>query len=152
MGQAPGGEITTHTGVDSRAAIDFAVPVNSPVVAARDGQVIDVTDTFTRGGQDPVLLDKANVITVMHADGSMAESYVHLAPHSAHVEVGEHVTAGQLITYSNTGYSSGPHLHFAVTKATVRKNGVVANESLNHVLCIQTAAAISGNSEYGAGR
>jgi len=130
VGQAPGGEITTHTGVDSRYAIDFAVPVNSPVVAARDGQVIDVTDTFTRGGEDPVLLDKANVITVMHADGSMA-SYVHLAPHSAHVQVGEHVTAGQLIAYSgNTGYSSGPHLHFAVTKATVRKNGVVANESI----------------------
>jgi len=130
VGQAPGGEITTHTGVDSQYAIDFTVPANSPVVAARDGQVIDVTDTFTRGAEDPVLLDKANVITVMHGDGSMA-SYVHLAPHSAHVKMGDRVAAGQLLAYSgNTGYSSGPHLHFAVTKATVRKNGIVANESL----------------------
>ncbi len=130
IGQAPGGEITTHTGVDSQYAIDFTVPANSPVVAARDGLVIDVTDTFTRGGEDPVLLDKANVITVMHADGSMA-SYVHLAPRSARVQMGDHVAAGQMLAYSgNTGYSSGPHLHFAVTKATVRKNGIVANESL----------------------
>lgn len=130
VGQAPGGEITTHIGADSEYAIDFTVPVNSPVVAARDGVVIDVTDSYTRGGEDPALLDKANVITVLHVDGSMA-SYVHLAPHSARVTVGDQVTAGQLLANSgNTGYSSGPHLHFAVTRATVRKNGIVANESL----------------------
>lgn len=130
VGQAPGGEITTHTGADSENAIDFTVPVNTPVVAARDGVVIDVTDSYTRGGEDPALLDKANVVTVLHGDGSMA-SYVHLAPHSAQVTIGDQVTAGQLLAKSgNTGYSSGPHLHFAVTKATVRKNGIVANESL----------------------
>lgn len=130
IGQAPGGDITTHTGADSRYAIDFTVPVNSPVVAARGGVVIDVTDSFTRGGEDPGLLDKANVVTVQHADGSMA-SYVHLAPHSAQVSIGDKVTAGQQIANSgNTGYSSGPHLHFAVTTATIRKNGIVTNESL----------------------
>lgn len=130
VGQAPGGEISTHTGADSEYAIDFTVPENSPVVAARDGVVIDVTDSYTRGGEDPALLDKANVVTVLHVDGSMA-SYVHIAPHSAHVTVGDHVTAGQLLAHSgNTGFSSGPHLHFAVSKATVRKNGIVANESL----------------------
>lgn len=130
VGQAPGGDITTHTDADSRYAIDFDVAENTPVVASRAGTVIDVTDKFTRGGEDPSLLDKANVITILHADGTMA-SYVHLALHSSRVKVGDTVAAGQLLGYSgNTGYSSGPHLHFAVTKTIVRNKSIVANESL----------------------
>lgn len=130
VGQAPGGEITTHTGPDSLYAVDFSVAENTPVVAARDGTVIDVADNFTRGGEEADLLERANVVTLLHDDGSMA-SYVHLAPHSTKVKLGDKVSAGQMLAYSgNTGYSTGPHLHFAVTKATVRKNGVVASESI----------------------
>lgn len=130
VGQAPGGEITTHKGADSRYAIDFTVPENTPIVAAHSGTVIDVEDSFTKGGEETNLLDKGNVITIIHEDGSMA-SYVHLAAHSAKVKTGDRVIEGQLIAYSgNTGYSSGPHLHFAVSKAVIRKDGVVATESM----------------------
>ncbi len=47
-------------------------------------------------------------------DGSFAE-YVHLAQHSTTVSLGDHVEAGQRIAASgNTGWTTGPHLHFAV--------------------------------------
>ena len=44
--------------------------------------------------------------------------YCHLAPHSAKVRIGQKVRAGELLAASgNTGFTSGPHLHFAVFKA-----------------------------------
>lgn len=130
VGQAPDGEITTHTAPDSRYAVDFTMPENTPIVAARGGTVIDVKDNFTAGGPNPNLLDKANVITILHSDGSMAQ-YVHLITDGARVKVGQVVQAGQHIGYSgNTGYSTGPHLHFALTRATVKIDGTVASESI----------------------
>jgi murein DD-endopeptidase MepM/ murein hydrolase activator NlpD len=51
---------------------------------------------------------------VLHDDGSMA-LYAHLREGGVLVRAGERVTLGQMIGYSgSTGYSSGPHLHFAV--------------------------------------
>ncbi|TXT28326.1 MAG: peptidase M23 [Rhodocyclaceae bacterium] len=130
VGQAPNGEITTHTAPDSRYAVDFTMPENTPIVAARGGTVIDVKDNFSAGGPNPNLLDKANVITILHSDGSMA-LYVHLITNGARVQVGQVVQAGQLIGYSgNTGYSTGPHLHFALTRAKVKTDGTVASESI----------------------
>ncbi|GHU27450.1 hypothetical protein AGMMS50256_07350 [Betaproteobacteria bacterium] len=74
--QAPGGRITTHTHSSSTFAIDFTVPENTPVVAARGGTVVSVEDSFTVGGQRQELLDKANTIEIQHSDGTIA-NYVH---------------------------------------------------------------------------
>jgi murein DD-endopeptidase MepM/ murein hydrolase activator NlpD len=53
---------------------------------------------------------------VLHDDGTLTE-YVHLMQGGSAVRVGEKVAAGKLIGYSgNTGYSAGPHLHFAVVR------------------------------------
>jgi murein DD-endopeptidase MepM/ murein hydrolase activator NlpD len=50
----------------------------------------------------------------LHTDGSMA-LYAHLAENGALVHPGQHVETGQRIGLSgNTGYSTAPHLHFAV--------------------------------------
>jgi murein DD-endopeptidase MepM/ murein hydrolase activator NlpD len=62
---------------------------------------------------------------IYHEDGTFAE-YVHLKKDGAQVSVGDMVSAGDFIAYSgNTGWSSGPHLHFMVfqfTKEGTRKS------------------------------
>ena len=116
IGQAPGGRITTHDKPWNRHAIDVSMPEGTPIVAARSGVVVEVTQDFSEGGKEERLAGKANIVRVMHGDGTLAE-YVHLMPGGAAVRVGEKVAAGKLIGYSgNTGFSSAPHLHFAVLR------------------------------------
>jgi len=105
----------THTTPDSEFAIDIAMPVGTPVLAVRDGTVMDVEEDFNRGGADrDKFMDKANHVRILHGDGTMA-LYAHLDLASVSVRPGARVRAGQQIARSgNTGFSSGPHLHFAV--------------------------------------
>ena len=105
----------THTDEESRYAIDIAMPEGAPVHAARGGVVMDVEEDFNAGGTDKEkYADKANHVRVLHEDGTMG-LYAHLALASVVVRPGMKVRAGQFIARSgNTGFSSGPHLHFAV--------------------------------------
>lgn len=106
----------SHTG-SSRYAVDFAMPVGTPVLAARDGVVMDVVEKHNRGGSSRRYARYANYVVVMHNDGTTGE-YYHLRKNGAAVDVGDAVKAGDLVGYSgNTGFSSLPHLHFAVYKA-----------------------------------
>lgn len=90
------------------------MPKGTPVHAARAGIVMDVENDFFKGGVNRAYSSQANSIRILHADGSMAV-YAHLELEKAQVHPGLQVVAGQLIGYSgNTGFSSGPHLHFAV--------------------------------------
>lgn len=105
----------THTTPDSYYAIDIAMPIGTDIYAARGGTVFEVASTNFRGGtdaeQDP---SAANIVRIMHDDGSHA-LYAHLNWNSIRVRPGDRVARGQYIADSgNTGFSSGPHLHFAV--------------------------------------
>jgi murein DD-endopeptidase MepM/ murein hydrolase activator NlpD len=83
-------------------------------LAARPGTVIGVAAGFREGGQDAALSRRANFIRILHDDGSMA-LYAHLQEDGVEVVPGEQVGLGQRIGLTgNTGYTSGPHLHFAV--------------------------------------
>ncbi len=104
----------SHTDAQNRYAVDISMPLDTAVYAARAGIVIDVKDSYSDHGKQTDLASKANSIRILHDDSSMAV-YAHLALEKAQVKAGMSVAAGQLIAYSgNTGYSSGPHLHFAV--------------------------------------
>jgi hypothetical protein len=107
----------THRTRDSMYAVDFAMPVGTDVMAARDGVVFEVASTNFKGGPDASeYADLANLVRILHDDGTFAV-YAHLNWNSIRVRPGERVQAGQYIADSgNTGFSSGPHLHFAVQR------------------------------------
>ena len=108
----------THTTADSQYAVDIALPDGTPVYSAREGTVINVRHDSFRAGTSPVMLDQANVIEILHGDGTIA-IYAHLHWDSIRVRMGARVARGQYIADSgNTGFTSGPHLHFAVIRNT----------------------------------
>jgi len=111
----------SHQGA-SKYALDFAMPVGTPIYAARDGVVIDVEDKHHRGGASRRYAKYANYVVILHSDDTTGE-YYHLKKSGAAVDIGDKVVVGQHIGYSgNTGFSSLPHLHFAVYKAKSHGN------------------------------
>jgi murein DD-endopeptidase MepM/ murein hydrolase activator NlpD len=113
ISQAFGGSFS-HTDEQNKYAVDIVMPIGTPVHAARSGVVLEAEDDFYKGGTNRAYSSEANNIRILHDDGSMAV-YAHLELEKAQVYPGLAVTAGQLIGYSgNTGFTSGPHLHFAV--------------------------------------
>lgn len=110
-------DVVTHRTLDSRYAVDIAMPIGTNIFAARDGVVFDVSADHFTGGTDPNRDTlTANVVQILHEDGTYAV-YAHLNWNSIRVQPGQRVNRGQYIADSgNTGFSSGPHLHFAVLR------------------------------------
>lgn len=97
-------------------AIDFVVEEGTPVVAAADGEILDVADRSTRGGPGPENEEYGNYVEIRHEGGIVSE-YEHLQPRSARFQIGDPVTRGTPIASSGaTGVLAtlGPHLHFMV--------------------------------------
>lgn len=105
-------------------AIDFTMPIGSEVVAARAGTVIQVVDNNNENCLNKSCMDFNNYITILHEDGTYAK-YVHLDYKGAKVKIGDNVKQDDIIALSgNTGFSSGPHLHFEVNLPSDKKNTV----------------------------
>ena len=97
-------------------AIDFPLKEGTEVLAALDGEVIEVKADSHEGGLEKKYIGNKylNFITIKHANEEYSQ-YAHLRHNGACVKVGQKVKAGQVIGYSgNTGYSSAPHLHFHI--------------------------------------
>jgi murein DD-endopeptidase MepM/ murein hydrolase activator NlpD len=89
-------------------AIDFGTRLGQPVVAAAEGRVTYVGH----------LSDGAMVVLIAHS-GGLVSVYAHLDDTFARppVRVGDAVKAGQVIGFVGlTGITTGPHLHFAVSR------------------------------------
>lgn len=120
---------TTHKG---KNALDFTMEIGTPVCAARDGTVVGVKEDSNEGGPSKLYDGRGNFVKILHDDGTFA-LYLHLKQHGAAVSPGDRVTAGQVIGYSgNTGRSSGPHLHFAVSIPTREGLETVKTLFTNH--------------------
>jgi len=93
----------SHSG---HIALDFGVPVGTPVKATLDGEVV-YAGWNDQGYGNLVIIE----------NGPYRVYFAHLS--KIPVKIGDKVTAGMIIGYSgNTGNSTGPHLHYEV-----RKNG-----------------------------
>jgi len=105
----------SHQSQPNLYAVDIGMPVGTKIVAVKKGVVINTKDDYAVAGvSSPFFFDKANYIDIMHDDGTYA-IYAHLLLGSVKVKKGQTVDAGQVIGLSgNTGYSTGPHLHFAI--------------------------------------
>jgi hypothetical protein len=113
--QAPP-DAVTHTDAASLNAIDIAMPVGTAVHAAREGLVINVARNHFRSGLQLAAMSEANFVQVLHDDGTYA-IYAHLQMDTVRVRPGQRVRRGEYIANSgNTGFSSGPHLHFVVLR------------------------------------
>lgn len=103
-----------HNGIDFRAA------VGTPIKSALRGQVVGTGNTDAIAG----CYSYGKWVLIKHGNG-LSTLYAHLS--QINVGQGETVNTGQVIGYSgNTGYSTGPHLHFSVYASdavTVRKLG-----------------------------
>ncbi len=88
--------------------IDYAAPEGTPVTAASGGVVV-------LAGRVP---DGAVDVVIRHASG-IETLYGHLQPGLA-VHIGQHVRAGQALgRVGMTGRTTGPHLHFALSRGGV---------------------------------
>ena len=88
--------------------IDFGTKVGTPILASAAGVVLGSGDTDASCGG----VSYGKWILIKHNNG-LSTLYAHLSV--IQVKTGEVVTAKQKIGLSgNTGYSTGPHLHFTV--------------------------------------
>ena len=87
-----------HTG------IDWSGTIGTPVVASGSGVVEEV---LYKGGN-------GRYIRIRHANGYQT-TYSHMSAFARGVDPGTKVRQGQVIGFlGNTGYSTGPHLHFEI--------------------------------------
>ncbi len=88
--------------------IDFGIPNGTPLKAALAGTVIGTGNTDSVKG----CYSFGKWVMIKHSNG-LNTMYAHLS--SITVSQGQTVATGQVIGYSGeTGYATGPHLHFGV--------------------------------------
>lgn len=113
-----------HDGTDYllEGAFETMDAGSTEIVAAADGEVVDVEDghydrchvgddlVVTCDGNDIL----ANYVIIEHYDGTRSK-YLHMAKGSTAVDVGDEVTCGTVLgRVGSSGNSSFPHLHFEV--------------------------------------
>ncbi|MCS7205468.1 MAG: M23 family metallopeptidase [Leptospiraceae bacterium] len=129
--------------------LDMAVPIGTPVVAARDGIV---KKTGWMGGYG------YTIVLHHHQDGKET-LYAHLS--EILVFENEEIQIGQIIGFSgSTGRSTGPHLHFEVIFQDIKLNpedflpesffrtDVIIKESVDGVIIQETVPNIEGSPSH----
>ncbi|MDP8942522.1 MAG: M23 family metallopeptidase, partial [Actinomycetota bacterium] len=101
-----GGRFGAPRGDHAHQGQDLSAAMGTPVVAPRGGTVEVVAYQAGAAGN----------YVVLDGEGEDADYvFMHLATGSVRVRRGQRVATGQrLASVGNTGYSTGPHLHFEI--------------------------------------
>lgn len=92
---------------------DFATPIGTAIRAPGDG-VIEWSDWVDDSWEDNLLWLRGGIAVVLNC-GDAEPTFVFGHLNDAPLNAGDRVRKGDIIGYTgNTGYSSGPHLHFEV--------------------------------------
>jgi len=114
----------SHDHIRSYHAFDFGTKIGDTIYAAREGKVVLIKENSKKYGRSRKYANDGNFVIIQHDDGTTA-SYYHLHFNGALVEKGDLVERGQKIGISGmTGFTTTPHLHFVVHKATEEKGNV----------------------------
>ena len=135
-GYANGGRVIPTSGrlsgnYSGHSGIDYATPVGTPVLAADSGVITSVRSMAGSFGKH----------IIMAFNDGMRGVYAHLS--GFNVKIGEPVSKGQVIGRTgNTGRSTGPHLHFEVSRGSF---GHASNRPLTQKWL---GGAVSGGSGF----
>jgi murein DD-endopeptidase MepM/ murein hydrolase activator NlpD len=99
--------------------VDYAAPTGTPVWASATGKVVECA-----------LKPGSGKTVVIEHGGGLATRYYHLSRFAPGMHAGRQVRQKEIIGYvGTTGLSTGPHLHFALTR-----NGVFVDPSKMQVV------------------
>lgn len=111
--------------------IDLANKVGTPIYAAADGKVVGVGNNGRYAYGRWIAIEHGNGLTTL---------YGHLSSQS--VSKGKKVSKGQKIgAMGNTGYSTGPHLHFTVFSS--KSFEIVASKKVSSLKDIPVGATVN---------
>lgn len=117
---------------ESKYAVDFLLPLNTPILAAKEGLVFNIKNKSTTY-HNSIMLENlpilklrklaekyTNWVGIDHKDGTYSE-YLHLDT-NVKVKEGEEIKAGYLLGYTGlSGILDRPHLHFNVFETSTGK-------------------------------
>ena len=126
--------------------LDIAAPIGTPVHAALSGVILGTGNTdLAHSASGAQCYSFGKWVMIKHTNG-LNTMYAHLS--EIDVTVGQSVTTGDVIGYSGeTGYATGPHLHFGVYVTAVTQIlalGKATNTSTPCATAVMPVPPVSG--------
>lgn len=122
--------------------IDLGVPIGTPVHAALSGTVLGTGNTDATPG----CYSFGKWVFIKHPNG-LGTIYAHLS--QIGVSEGQQVSTGQLLGYSGeTGYATGPHVHFGVYVAAATKIMKLGDATKQSTPCAGVTMPVPPTSGY----
>ncbi|MEN9413321.1 MAG: hypothetical protein RLZZ342_408 [Candidatus Parcubacteria bacterium] len=122
--------------------IDIGVPNGTPLKAALSGTVVGTGNTDSVRG----CYSFGKWVLIKHGNG-LSTLYAHLSKTA--VSAGQQVSTGQLIGYSGeTGYATGPHLHFGVYVSSATQIMKLGDATNSKSACSSATMPIAPLSAY----